>query len=362
LAVLGLLAGHWWFSVHLLRQNGRLLVRLDALETRLAAGGVAPPQNGGRPAAVLPAGTPAPAFELSGLHGETLTLDSLRAPGEPVMLLFTDPNCGPCDALLPEIRRWQQEHAGKLGVSLISRGTVEENRAKSSEHGLTNVLLQEDREVSEAYRAFGTPSAVLVSPDGAIDSPLAAGTVAIRELVTQAVEAPTPRAPLLPGAPGPTAVPNSGGCPKCGKGHTATPARPAARKVGEPAPPLELPDLAGKSVDLIDLRGSETLVLFWNPGCGFCQKMLPDLKEWEANPPKGAPRLLVVSVGTEEANREMGLNSPMVLDQQFVVGRAFRAGGTPSAVLVDAESKVASGVVVGAPAVLELAGAGRSAA
>src|SRR5918911_1877876 len=92
-----------------------------------------------------------------------------------------------------------------------------------------------------------------------------------------------------------------------------------------------------------------------NPGCGFCQQMLPDLKEWEAKPPEEAPKLLVVSAGTEEANREMGLSSPIVLDQQFAVGRAFGVAGTPSAVLVDKEGKIASEVAVGAPAVLALA-------
>ena len=34
--VLSLLAGQWWFLVHLLRQNGRLLVRLEAVEASLA--------------------------------------------------------------------------------------------------------------------------------------------------------------------------------------------------------------------------------------------------------------------------------------------------------------------------------------
>src|ERR671911_1220121 len=46
--VLALLAGQWVFLVHLLRQNGRLLVRLEAVEESVAAGGssVAPSQNG----------------------------------------------------------------------------------------------------------------------------------------------------------------------------------------------------------------------------------------------------------------------------------------------------------------------------
>jgi protein-disulfide isomerase len=100
--------------------------------------------------------------------------------------------------------------------------------------------------------------------------------------------------------------------------------------------------------------------LLANPGCGFCQQMLPDLKEWEEKAPEGAPRLVVVSAGSEEANREMELASPVLLDQQFATGRAFGASGTPSAILVDAEGKVASDVAVGAPAVMELAGADRT--
>ena len=148
LLVLGFLAAVSWFLVHLLRQNGRLLVRLEALEQRIASGeGAAPAQdqpaeNGAQQAPGLPVGTQAPTFSLQGLYSETLTLEALRAPGKPVMLLFTDPNCGPCNALLPGLSRWQQEHTQELTISLISRGTSVENRTKSSEHGLTSVLLQ----------------------------------------------------------------------------------------------------------------------------------------------------------------------------------------------------------------------------
>ena len=123
---------------------------------------------------------------------------------------------------------------------------------------------------------------------------------------------------------------------------------------------MKLPDLEGNTVELADFRGEETLVLFWNPGCGFCQQMLPDLKQWESVAPEGAPRLVVVSAGSEEANREMELTSPVLLDQNFATGQAFGASGTPSAVLVDTEGKVASQVAVGAPAVMELAGADKT--
>jgi thiol-disulfide isomerase/thioredoxin len=273
------------------------------------------------------------------------------------MLLFTDPNCGPCNALLPEIGRWQQEHADKLTITLVSRSSAEENSAKSTEHGVGNVLLQEDWEVAQAFQVSGTPSALIVQPDGTIGSLVVGGSEAISALVSCAVEEPSqlPMFPALQGEP----------CPNCGKvhptNHDAQQDMPAG-KVGEPAPPIELPDLNGNPVDLEDYRGEKTLVLFWNPGCGFCQQMLPDLKKWEANPPEGAPKLLVVSAGTEEANEAMELNSPVVLDQQFNTGRAFGAGGTPSAVLVDEEGKIASEVAVGAPAVLVLAKAEKTGA
>jgi methylamine dehydrogenase accessory protein MauD len=366
--VLGLLAGQWWFLIHLLRQNGRLLVRIEALEARAAStGGVPQPSPNGaqqsQPLAGLPVGSEAPSFNLDGFHGETLTLDSVRSSGKPVVLLFTDPNCGPCNALLPEIGRWQVEHHDKLTIALISRGDPEENRAKAQEHNLQNVVLQEEWEVSEAYEVRGTPSAVLLRPEGTIGSAVAGGAEAIGTLVALVAEAPT-RVPLVPGAPAP--APSAEGaqgqpCPKCGKVHAAAPTVPAALEIGEPAPEVKLPDLEGNAVELADyFRGEETLVLFWNPGCGFCQQMLPDIKEWEQNRPEGAPKLLFVSAGPEEANREMGLASPVLLDQPFATGRAFGASGTPSAVLVDVEGKVASEVAVGAPAVLELAGASRT--
>ena len=121
--------------------------------------------------------------------------------------------------------------------------------------------------------------------------------------------------PLLPGAPERAAAPrngNGGPCPKCGKHHQAegAPAQPASKGVGEPVPEIQLRDLSGEEISLKkDFKAEETLVLFWNPGCSFCQKMLPDLKEWEAHPPEKAPKLLLVSAGSEEANEEIGLSS-----------------------------------------------------
>jgi methylamine dehydrogenase accessory protein MauD len=333
LLVLGLLIAQWWFLFGLLRQNGRLLARLGAVEESLAAAGLAPApsENGSEPAYGLPVGTPAPAFTLRDLDGEEVTLASLCAAGRPVLLLFIDPDCGPCEDLLPEVRGWQEGHAGEeLTVAPISRGTPEENRPKASEHGLSGVLLQEDWELSSTYQVYGTPSAVLVGPDGTIRSLVAEGAEEVEDLASRAASEE-----VLPS------------------------------KIGEPAPEVKLRGLSGREVSLAEFRGEETLVLFWDPGCGFCQDMLADLKSWEQEArPKGAPRLLVVSTGTKEANEGMGISSTVVLDRGFSAGRAFGAAGTPSAVLVDADGRVASEVAEGASAVLDLLarGSGRTAA
>src|SRR5205807_7058688 len=101
---------------------------------------------------------------------------------------------------------------------------------------------------------------------------------------------------------------------------------------------------------------------FWRPSCGFCQRMLTDLKAWEAQPPEEALRLLVVSTDSMESNQAMGLRSTVLLDQDGMwVGRLFGANGTPMAVLVDAQGKIASELAAGAPAVLALAGQDSSA-
>src|SRR6266852_9172212 len=265
--VVALLALESWVLFQTMKQQGRLLLRLEVLEARLTEAGIA--SAGGTTAfRGLPVGSQAPTFSLSGLHRETITLDALRAPGKPIVLVFSDPGCGPCTALLPEVGRWQRDYASKLILVLISRGTPEDNRAKTAESGITQVLLQQDREVAESYQVAGTPSAVLIRTDGTIAAPLAEGAVDIRGLVAGAIGLPVLKSLPMAAA-------------QQGNGTAAVLSTlPIGPKVGERAPEFTLPDLSGKPVSLGDYRGDPTLLLFWNPDCGICQRMLDDLKAW----------------------------------------------------------------------------------
>jgi thiol-disulfide isomerase/thioredoxin/uncharacterized membrane protein YphA (DoxX/SURF4 family) len=338
------IAAQAWFLLQLFHQHGRLLLRMDALESALPGVGMMPTRihHPHMPPQGLPVGAPASAFRLPDLSGEAMGLDDLSTKGTPTMLVFVDPSCGPCAALIPDLARWQHQYQDEFTLALVSRGTPEENRAKLGEHSDLRVLLQEKYEVAEAYQAHGTPGAVLIRSDGTIGSPVAMGPEAIRHLLLRVVEARTP----LPGA-----LPDQ-------LNRNPAALAPPGLSFGTPAPAPQLPDLAGKRVTLEDLGGQPTALLFWHPGCGFCARMLPDLRRWEADPPVGAPRLMLISGGAVETNRAMGLRAPVLLDQGFTVGRAFGAGGTPSAVLLDADSKVASSIAVGADQVLALLTAG----
>jgi thiol-disulfide isomerase/thioredoxin/uncharacterized membrane protein YphA (DoxX/SURF4 family) len=316
LALAALAAFQLWFSLHLLRQNGRLFLRMEALEAKQAPSPQPPPPG-------LPINTPAPEFSLRALEGIFVTLAELMEESKSLVLAFVEPGCAHCDTLLPELAQWQEEHHDRISIVVISRGGVEPNRAKIRGLNLRNVLMQKNRETAESYMVTVTPTAVLLT-NGQIASALAEGIDAIRSLVGRAI-------------------------------------LPPAVKKGDSAPSLVLADLTGNSVDLATLRGRRSLLLFWNPSCGFCQQMLPNVKTWENDRGDDSPELLVISSGSFEAIRAQGFRSRVLLDPHWGANQVFGAGGTPSAVLIDEDGKVASEVGAGADDVWALAGAVRSA-
>jgi hypothetical protein len=177
------MVAHGWFTIQLFLQNGRLLLRMDALESSLIQDGTNPSYPSHVGSNDLPLGTLAPPFRLSDLEGRLTTLDDLLAHNRPVMLLFVDPSCGPCKDLLPLLAAWRPEGEDASTICLISRGSKEQNRRELGESYRVRILLQIKGEVAEAYRVYGTPGAVLVNDDGTVGSSVVMGAGAIlREL------------------------------------------------------------------------------------------------------------------------------------------------------------------------------------
>jgi len=131
----------------------------------------------------LRAGTPAPAFRLPDLNGGTVALEDYR--GRRVLLVFTDPHCGPCDQLAPHLVRLHREHRDDgLALILIGRGDPEENRRKAEGFGFEfPVALQKRWELSKEYGIFATPVAFLIDEGGVIARNVAKG---VDEILTMA--------------------------------------------------------------------------------------------------------------------------------------------------------------------------------
>ncbi len=134
---------------------------------------------------------------------------------------------------------------------------------------------------------------------------------------------------------------------------------PRGLGVGSSAPEFELPDLAGERRSLADFRGRPLLLVFFNPRCGFCLKMLPDLAALPVEGAVGQPLPLGISTGEAEAHRslvdEHRLRCPILLQEQMEVAGRYQVSGTPIGYLVDAAGRIASPMAVGAQALLALA-------
>jgi peroxiredoxin len=331
-----------WFSLQLLAQNGRVLDRLGKLEATMAALGESDggqlELGAGLSGGGLPIGAVAPDFSLPAVDGELRSLGSLLADGLPLMLIFAEASCGPCDALMPEVTVWQREHAAGVQFVVLASGDEGRNRAKAREHGLARVLLQRDGEVSSAYEAHGTPMAVMVGSDGRIESPAVGGADAIRTLVSQATSSRLAIRQVRP---------------RNGNGSAPSRRRSPSERIGQPAPELVLKDLDGNLVALKELYSERTVAIFWNPGCGFCEAMLRDLRSFEENPPADGPQVVVISGGDVDHVAEQRLRSRVLLDSDSAAMNAFGAAGTPMGVMIE-HGLIVSPVAVGADAVFEL--------
>ncbi len=125
----------------------------------------------------LPRGTHAPVFRLPRIDGGELALQDYR--GQWVLLVFSDPNCGPCNQLAPELERLHRR-SSDLQVLVVSRGDPEINQRKVSEHQITfPVVLQHRWEISREYGIFATPVAYLINEQGVIAADVAVGGDAI---------------------------------------------------------------------------------------------------------------------------------------------------------------------------------------
>jgi peroxiredoxin len=114
-----------------------------------------------------------------------------------------------------------------------------------------------------------------------------------------------------------------------------------ALRAGEPAPPLRLPALDGRELDLATLRGRVVLVNFWATWCPPCVTELPSLERLHRA--LAASGLVLVSVSADEDESalrrfvaERGITFPVLRDPGGrTAAREYRTTGYPESFVVD---------------------------
>lgn len=120
------------------------------------------------------------------------------------------------------------------------------------------------------------------------------------------------------------------------------------------APEFSLPQLSGSSKSLSDFKGHRLVLIFFDPQCGFCQQMVPQLAELRSDDLMP----LIVSTGDAQQNRELfnknGIRWTVLLQQQMEIASKYLIGGTPMGYVIDEQGRIASGLAAGANALLAL--------
>lgn len=334
-----------WLGYQLVRQNGRILLRLEAIEKRLAPRGDGKPREAGG----LPVGTVAPQLELPDLMGVPHNLSDFR--GKEVLLLFFNPQCGYCTKMAADLAALPPDGDDKHAVPVvITTGDADENRKLVARYGIRCVmLLQEQMQVATQYRVQGTPMGYRIDPAGRIAGELTVGGEALLQLAAQ--HPPHRRAPA-----------------SSGNGHAAHGKQPdpsLARSLlnrdglnaGTVAPEFRLPRLDGGELALTDFRGERVLLVFSDPECGPCMDLAARLQELHLQ--RSDLQVLVVSRRDVEANRtkadKLGLSFPIVLQRQWEISLKYAMFATPIGYLIDEQGLIASKVAVGVEPILALA-------
>ena len=181
--------------------------------------------------------------------------------------------------------------------------------------------------------------------------------VAAAGLVLGGIFALTPDGPP-PSAPAPTsAVVSSAPSAAASVASTASPAVSASPlaapfHVGQPAPPLVVPQVGGGTIDLAKLRGKPVWVNFMATWCPACQDEFPLMNGFATRYAETGLVVIAIDVQEDEGAvatfaERLGVTFPLGLDTDRKAAGAWDAIALPVHFWVDADGIVRDGALGG---------------
>jgi peroxiredoxin len=345
----------WVGFYQLVKQQGRILVRLDNLERGAVRGAVVDhnsdsvEQHDHAAVEGLPSGTEFPGFELLDLSGKTHALSEFR--GQRLLLINWNFDCGFCEAIASDLAQLETDlRKQNAQILLLASGDESFNREHATSHGLKSlILLLNGKKVPEPFDHQGTPVAYFVDEQGQVAAPFASGADQVLALARSiASSAAEPVAAKL-------------GRNRLNSERSLTESRIERNglRAGTPAPRFRLPDLEGHTISLDDYRSRPVLLVFSDPHCGPCDELAPHLASFYREHRNNGLAVILVGRGSQEENRDkaekFGFEFPVVLQDKWKLSKEYGIFATPVAFLIAEDGVIARDVAVGKDAILALA-------
>jgi peroxiredoxin len=394
----------WVGFYQLFKQQGRILLRLDELESRTSTAHTALQHSSAETEAPgLPLQSEFPAFSFPDLAGNVVSLEGFR--GRRVLLVNWNFECGFCDSIAPQLASLEPSFQQRnVQLLLLAHGESAPNQEGAAEHGLKcPILLVGGREEGWAFETEGTPVAYLVDEGGRVAAPVARGADRVlalalelagplpRSLSSEKVpaehhrdaEAPHPHRLRLPRflvkyeiglgdlikrVTSAMGIKPCVGCERrartLNRWLVFSGIGGSGLKAGTSAPDFELPDLQGRTVSLQEYRGRRVLLFFSDPQCGPCDELAPQLVRLYRERVDDGLSIVLVGRGSMEENRrkaqQYGMEFPvLVQDRKWKVSKAYDILATPAAFLIREDGVIAKDPAVGSEAILTLVRNGR---
>src|SRR5437773_2485511 len=327
-----LLISVWVGFYGLVKQQGRILLRLDQLEQNAKVGAVERQDlsEEGAPEGLALA-TEFPDFKFPDLTGRTVALEDFR--GKRVLLVHWNFECGFCESIARELRNLGTSlQERNVQLVLLTYGDSGFNQEQVAKHGLNcPVLLINDEDSPAPFVNQGTPVAYLLDEQGQVAGPFASGAdqvialaqhCATGEFGTLEVGKPQIQRRRLPGE----------------RPLSASRIEREGLKVGTRAPVFRLPDLQGRMVSLEEYRGRQVLLVFSDPHCRPCDELAPHLVRLHRNHANNGLALILVGRGEREENRrkaeQHGFQFPIVLQEKWKLSKEYGIFETQVAFLI----------------------------